>query len=709
MQKPLLYFLFILVLAISQVSCGAPAPKLVSPTSAQPVDTPQPSPTVKAVSPTPTPFPTTAATNTRIPTPALPVEQSYTLAPPQGALARLGKGQINTFTLSSDGTLLAVASTAGVFVYQASSLAKLWEIVTSAPAVDVAFSPDSAVLAAVLDDGPALLWETSSGKQVHILEKPTTQDPLPDLRMSRLAFSPNGGILAIATRSGSILLWDAVRGESLPTLEDPAGGDFASLAFSPDGRILVSAQRTSLKLKVWDPSLAMKVRELDIELEGVLDLSFSPDGSTLAVLAASADQRKVFLWDAAALMETGQASKTGKSILDEWAGSLAFSPDGQFLVTGSRNAFRLWDAASGEPQGDIIISESRYPTFATHLAFSPDGKLLFALRTDGAETGPLVAWDLAQGKTTLTLEGFTHNVTSLAISSGGRFLAAGYGLSKGSIALWELARDAIGTKRLAEFTIPDQDYATNVTSLAFSPDGKILAVGAGESIFLWDLPALPGQEPVRLEGTAAGAVLCLAFSPDAKMLVAAYQTAQDSVIVWDLVQGKERYLLPVSNAYQVGFSPRTSLFAVGSGGGGSVTVWDSASGEPDLALYGAQTGILDIAYSQDGNTLAALYNNGKAFQWEAPGGKLLRESSFVAGGDTTVLYQAVFSPEGSILATGTYAGEVRFLDLKTTSTLRTLQGHTEAITSLAFSPDGLLLASGSADGTVIIWNVVKGP
>jgi dipeptidyl aminopeptidase/acylaminoacyl peptidase len=154
--------------------------------------------------------------------------------------------------------------------------------------------------------------------------------------------------------------------------------------------------------------------------------------------------------------------------------------------------------------------------------------------------------------------------------------------------------------------------------------------------------------------------------------------------------------------YYTAFAPDGKTLAV-TGTGGSIRLWDVATGKARSELSGHLGPVWSVAFSPDGKTLTSGGTDQTLRLWDLETGKELRQFGTRQG----VVYAVAFSPDGKVLAGG-HGSAIYLWDVDTGKELRQLPGQTGGVWPVAFSPDGRLLAAGSADGSVGLWEVATG-
>jgi WD40 repeat protein/serine/threonine protein kinase len=485
---------------------------------------------------------------------------------------------------SADGTRLAAGG----------SWATVWDV-TSGEALcrlsrgaSVAFSPDGTRLATtdsavrggcVGPDRDATVWDVKTGREVRTFRGHGA-------RVTTVVFSPDGTRLASGGFDNQVRVWDVAGGQELRTLQGHSGW-VESLAFSPDGTRLASGS-SDQTVRVWDVAGGQGLRTFRGHNNSVTAVAFSPDGTRLA--SGSSDQT-VKVWDVAGDPEF--RTLQGKSSV---VTAVVFSPDGTRLASGSYSSVTISDVASGK----VIRT---LPGGVNALAFSPDGT---RLATGGSHDRSIRLWDVAAGKQVHVLREPSHEVRSteqinaLAFSPDGKLLASGS--HHGAVKLW----DAATGKELR--ALPGDNM---VWGVAFNRDGTRLASNDGRTVKLWGVAT--GKEVSRLQGHE-DQVVSVAFSPDGALLASGGNDR--TVKLWEVASGKELRTLRghKGGVHRVAFSPDGTRLASGSDDR-TVKVWDVAGGQ-ELRTLRHEDLVGDVAFNRDGMRLAS-GSGGRVRLWDA--------------------------------------------------------------------------------------------
>ncbi len=295
--------------------------------------------------------------------------------------------------------------------------------------------------------------------------------------------------------------------------------------------------------------------------------------------------------------------------------------------------------------------------------------------------------DLAKSVFTKTFS----RILSVAFSPDGKLLAVGD--TNGEIRLWRVA-DGQGL-------LTCQGHSSWVRSVAFSPDGQTIVSGsADQTIKFWKVST--GACLKTLQGHSNG-VWSVAFSPDEQTIVSG--SADQTIKFWKVSTGAcLKTLQGHSNGVRsVAFSLNGQTIASGSYDQ-TVKLWDVSTGQCFKTLQGHSNWVRSVAFSPDGQTIASGSDDQTARLWDVSTGQCLNTLQ----GHSNWVWSVAFSPDGQTLASGSYDQTVKLWKVKTGQCLNTLQGHKNAVRSVVFSPDGQTLASGSDDQMVRLWGLWTG-
>lgn len=692
--------------------------------------TPQPTLEASATQIPLSPTPTVTQTPLPTATPRMPYEDYLSLDLPDGAVARLGKGTIYDAAIAPDGSSIALATSIGVYRYALDSemelLQEMWFLSTSMPMTSVAFSPDGETLAVgsynnyLFPEGaeklelgseyarePAvLLIDAVSGSPLQVFKQ---GDPDTDQRISRLIFSPNGNFLAVGSFYGTFMrnmgdfeVLDIRDGtsiiESVESAEDVEWwGSLDSMAFSPDGTIMT----TGLSLKksntesglskeyevfVWDLISGELLSRLTGFEQAVSSLAFSPDGT---MLASGSDVGGAMLWKTEDWSKIRSLRGSGKPAeystievlsLRSHASSLEYSPDGSVLATSaSDGTIEIWNTASGL----CLKRLTNHSTTIADFAFSADGSELASVSFDGHT----LRYDISSGKLVADFELVGHEVSyGVNISDNGQRLTR---------VMWD-----------GRVTLYDVDDLTLLYSFSgkrpvLSADGGMLAIaGTNNKIQVWDTTS--GEEIYSFSGHS-DSINTMTFSPDGTLLASG--SADNSIILWDVDSGVRRHRLSGHSdaVYEIVFSPDGKTIA-SEAGDDTIILWDVANGRRLIEFQESGSNFDLSGFMYDGDYLVSLriiYPDHDIVLFDPATGKMI-DSIYVE--PTT--YRIIIAPDNSMLIASTYFYGSQIIPFGVSVDFRPPQ---EQITGpgIAFSSDGEQGAYASF-WDVMLWDPASG-
>ncbi len=613
-------------------------------------------------------FPRTLSANQSLPTnlAVITMENANCLY----RIARWGNGITSPWnnpaqlTWSTDGKIIAVPTSLGVFLFDAETLEptnSLNEIgFNNAIRSDLKFIARPGIRGLEI-------WEVATNKLV---------DRLP-MAATKVQYAPDGKSVIVATSGAKIEVWSVEPKSKLATFQVGKNGTeiVKDMSASRDGQRVAAIDDIGWHdVSVWFvPSNSIFRTITDSSLKHTESVALSPNGKLLAISHSG-----VKLWD----IESGELLYTLKP-QNTATFQVVFSPNGELVAASNWDSVMIWRVADGK----LVREIKDAPRSISGFAFSPDSAQIVTV--DSARR--LKRWQVSDGEVLQSHSDLADQgwVSSIAFSPDSNSIVSAS--LDNRLKLWNAQNGTVVTETV---TTP---YPNMV---AFSPSGSLVANIAGSDIELRQASDLQLVRTIK----AGGEIRQIAFSPDGELLAAAHGA---SASVWrvdsgELIQQFDEQKAPVET---IAFSPDGQWIA--SGGGlppgaespstkAAIYVWRLSDRQIKFERKNYSEDIHSTVFSPDGRRLVA--SDKDLHVWNLDDGKLI----FNFSGRVSNNQLLKFNPDGELLALG--AGLYRFDNMKRVGQV---YGENEQINAIAFSADGTRIATAGQDGTISIWGVAS--
>ena len=596
------------------------------------------------------------------------------------------RGMVSAISFSHDGQWIATGNSDGIVkIWDSRTLQCIAKIDVPANSDGdrksinaLIFSPDGESLAAAgCYRNAVYAWQSNTDTPITLLSVDMAEEVASAGTICPIAFSPDSTLLAYKSAYKVISVLCVETGGTLMAFseESPRGFDCYALTFSPCGRYLAASNRKN-GTQVWN--VHSGTLEMPLTIYGSIQVvpKYMSDG-TLRV--AGFYENEVVIWDAAHREKIDAFEYLGK-----YRGAACFSTDGKRLALTNRcGELYVWSEA---PSSSLVSLPGHLPSISS-LTFLQKGDLLIS--GTWGRSG-ILFWNVARRQLDRTFPSVVDDVLPCAnaLSPSEKLLATsprrwGHKIGThqvGTIKIWDITSGS----KVAELT----GHKREVYALAFSPTGGHLISICRERVILWETERWKKQH--SLVGHIDTVRAVAAFHPDGTC--AATASRDGLVFLWDVKRGEQLLSFPTTTRLDpslykgtpqaieriveqqeledrpiraIAFSPCGTLIAGGMQG--EIRIWDVITSEPRMAIVPPQSCQRQFALA--------------------------------------------FSPSGDYLASGAWWQEgqekvsIRLWRVATGENIATFWGHPTDIQDLAFSPDGSLLASGSFDGTILLWDV----
>ena len=627
---------------------------------------------------------------------------------PDGAYARLGKGNINVMRFTPDGTHLAVGTDAALLIYAIESRAEtILSVGEKMKNQILAFTPNGKILACTgKSEFVIKFWDWKNSKQLKNL---TVTHKF--LGIADLCFEDDKTLIILSS-NGHIRKWNINSSQEISRTQ--FNNTKSEKVISHDGSIYVSGGPAQGRIRIWNISQGKLGSELTVKQDGIIQKSikslFNSDDKNGKIkkgihrIAISPDKKQVVSYHTDNIVRLWDTNSKNQKILfrlqSSYVNALTFSFDNRFLAIGKTDKIILiWDLINR--RSHTILKGHRKSVIALAFSSNKDG-----LIASGSSDGTIRLWNSISGvERGIIAIGYSDSIKTLAFTTDNNTLYTA--TESGLVQHWHAKTGRkIGTPFYSEEDcFIAVTFSHDMKYLAYQGGRKVSSISNGgydlrlneEGIRLWYIPAW--KEKLTIPNTP----LSLTYSPDNRFI--ATPSFPDGIVLWDVNTGeKSMEFHPEKGRFRIPLFSPNGVLLVQYGSRDPIEAWNLISQEKIPVAN--NNDLYSISFSPDSKLLAAKDSNGIVLFDVAPN-EITYRTSLTPKDNRGSGKSLLFSPDVKTLLESRSSGQnhnIRLWDVESKTEIGSITGHVNYIQTMTFSHNGKILASGSMDGTILLWN-----